>query len=141
MKSHVFSTIFSLVTFCMSSYSQINNAISISEIRNHIEDLSISIKSEAKIDKMDLINEVNGERWIYIENNAIDGLYSDEESLSLDLSKIIIKMLYKSVNYNLEESISLNSFADIMKSKTIKGVQFKTKNNKFLFNWDKFTAN
>lgn len=137
MKKNITLTIVSLITFCISSYSQVNQDISISEIRTQIENLFVSIKSEAKIDKMYLVNEDNGERWIYIENIQIVGLPSDVEYESLELSKLVIKILYKSINFNLEESISINSFKDILKSKRIIGVKFKTKNKIFFIPWEK----
>lgn len=126
---------FFMVLISYNSYSQTEDALSIKTIRSKIENLGISLKSDVQLDKMYLDVDDEGKRWIYIELLKMDGLRSDQYSLSREITEQIVKMLFKTLNYDLEETLNLKSFVNILESKNIKGVQFKTKNNCFNFNW------
>lgn len=136
MKKKILLTFFTIIIFCLSSYSQVNNTLSIKDIRQHVNSLASSMKSDGQLDNMYVKIDDNGDRWIYIENKQLDGFRSDEGYVSLGLSEVLITMIYHSINYNMEKPISLKSFTDILLSKSIKGVQFRTKNNDFFFDWD-----
>jgi len=130
--------VFFSITFLLIgsyAYSQLNSNISIKVIRNHVNTLAKSLKSEGQLDNMFINLDENGNRWLYIEDKSMDGLRSDEGYLSLKISKVILTMLYHSLSYNQETTISLKDFTNILLAKSIKGVEFKTHNNDFFFTW------
>jgi hypothetical protein len=129
----LFLTILTLIS--ITTYTQTVNQISIKTIRSKIDNLGSTLKSDAQVDNMYLFIGDEGKRWIYINMNQVDGLKSDEQHLSRQISEQIVQMIYKAVNYDLEQTINLKTFANTLDEKSIKGVRFETMNNIFLFNW------
>jgi len=135
MKGIVF-IIFYIGLGISSVYSQTSSNITLKEIRHHVDNIAASLESRGGLDKMYVNIDDNGERWVYLEDMELDGLRSDEAFVSLEYSEIIIKMIYHSITYNMEKPISFKSFTDILRTKSINGVHFRTKNNDFFFDYD-----
>lgn len=126
------------MTICVSSlFSQVVADISFNDIRQHVNSISNSLRTDSPplVDDMSIIIEIDGSRWISIEKSSIQGLASDQSSLCREMSVVITEMIYKSINYNREQPIDYMSFTIICKSKNVQGVKFKTKDNLFVFNW------
>ena len=124
-----------LICVHMPSNSQTIQSLSIKDIRSHVNNLATKLKSDGQLDEMYINLDEDGNRWLYIENKSLDGLKSDEGYLSLKISKVILSMIYHSIYFNREETTSLKEFTNILISKNIKGVNFKTHNNNFFFTW------
>ena len=133
-------TYFSLITFFVFSYtSTMGQDINIKEIRHHVNSIANGLmEQERTIDNMYIRVNNNGVRYIFIENSNINGLKSDEGALSFKFSKLILDMIFKSMNYNLEKPLSFNDFKKLLESKSIHGMEYKTKNNSFVYSWIEF---
>jgi len=129
------STLILVVLISSISFAQSQEGISIRYIRQKVDNLGEKLKADSQVDNMYLSIHDDGKRWIYIEMQKINGLKSDEYALSKEITELIIKMLFKSVNYDLEQPIDLKTFANTFYSKGIQGVDFKAKNNLFYLNW------
>ena len=125
-----------LILIISDSYSQVSNSISIRDIYQRVDEVANTLKKDGHISEMYIINKDNGDRWLFIENQSFDVMSGDEHFLSLDLSAIIVSMIYGSFNYFMEKSISLRSFTNVLLSKNIQGVQFRAKNKSYFFDWN-----
>lgn len=124
-----------MVLISSITFAQTHRELSIKYIRYKIDNLSKNLKAESQVGNMYLSVHDNGERWIYIEMQKINGLRSDEYVLSKKISELIIQILFKDINYDLEQAIDIETFANTLHSKSIQGIELKTMNNLFHFKW------
>lgn len=120
-----------LMAFIFIAQISFSQSISISNIRGSVSTIANKLKSDNLISEMYTISDNNGARWLYIEDRGFSGLKATEYANSVSFSKQILELIYKSVSYNLEYSLSYNDFINILLNKGFSGVRFKTMNNTF----------
>jgi len=119
----------------MEAFSQ-QTPISIITIRQKIDEAGDYITKARIFDKMYMITDNKGYRWIYVEDNEINGYPSDEKQLLKRMSKKIFELVAGSINYSLEVPYSYMGLVNLFKSKNFVGVEFKTKNRIFHLYWN-----
>ena len=130
--------IFILVLYSSLTYSQTNSALTIKEIRQYLKEVVTYNKSnDVDNSTMYISTDDNGTRWLYIEQvNDYEGYKSDIGYAGLHMSKALFDIFYFRINYDLEKSISKKEFTEILLTKNIKGVIYKTKKYEFQFDWN-----
>jgi len=136
MKKIIF-IIFIFVLYSSVTYSQTNSTLTINEIRQYIKKLVTLNKSNDIDYPMYISTDNNGKRWLYIEEvEEYEGLRSDIGYIGFKLSKSLFDFFYFYINYDLEKSMSKKEFTEILLTKNIKGILYKTKKYEFPFDWD-----
>lgn len=83
-----------------------------------------------------IVTNYNGERKIRLDSPNTDGLFLDEKYAGIKLNSSILDLLFFTINYPLEVSISMSTFIQAMKNKKIMGMEFKTKSNLHNYTWE-----
>ena len=86
-------------------------------------------------DSYEIVTDSDGNRWMHLTNENIDGLYNDTYSLALEFSKVINQMFFGFINYNRSVPMNQNELTSLLESYKIIGVKFDTKEYVFKFLW------